>query len=453
MPKQNSTKRKSNGIFILSFYLFLFLYLGFVFHTSKNGWIFGKYSSLYFAFLVVLPFLYAVFLQLIKLFFHIKTLHIGKKGAFLPTSVKLLFIFLVAGAFFMSTEFLLRRYGLHPTTQASLPKEDFHPFLQLPNSQKDNELKPQLHINSEGFRGDEIEKTKPEKAYRIFLLGGSTVLNEFTPYEENSGRILEKLLQNQYPDKKIEVFNAGVKYYNSEHTIIQYLFKIKDLSPDLLIVWQGANDMAASCVDMGNDTYGQYSDDYSHKFGPLITVYNYFYSSPRLLNSLTIDYLNFTIANTLYSDFKKNGNTSNSSVKPPGKPIDMNFQSINPYERNLKSLIKIAKEDNVQLILGNQPYLYNYELDKKLSWDLEWVCRTKDTYPNLVSLINGIHQFNDATKEIANEENTPFIDIDEKIPKTNEYFSDDFHFYPAKSNRIVANALFEYIINNNLINY
>lgn len=451
MQKRNNTKRKPNGILILSFYLFLFFYLGFVFHNSKNGLIFGKYSVPYFAFLVVLPFVYFVLLRLIRLFFCITTLHIQKRKVFLSTSVKLLFVFLVAGAFFMSTEFLLRKYHLHPTTQPSLPKEDFHPFLQLKNSQQDNALRPQLHINSLGFRGEEIGKEKSPDTYRIFILGGSTVYNEYTPYEENTARVLEKQLQVRYPDKKIEVMNAGVRYYNSEHSIIQYLFKIKDYNPDLIIVWQGANDMAASCTDMGNDTYGQYSDDYSHKFGPLITVFNYFYSPKPMFNLATVDYLAYIAQNTLYSDFRKSSNSPDTSTKPPGKPINMSFQSITAYKRNLLSLIKILREDNVKLILGNQPFLYNKTLDKSHSWDLEWVCRTNTTYPNISSLIDGMRKINQTTKDVASQEDIQFVDIEEKIPKTLEYFSDDFHFYPAISNKIVADALFQNIISNSYI--
>lgn len=350
-----------------------------------------------------------------------------------------------------SSEYYLRKHNIRPLERQTLPKEVFHPFLQLQNSQKDNEIRPQLHINSEGFRGEEIEQTKPANSYRIFIMGGSTVLNEFTPYEENSARILEKLLQNYYPGKKIEVFNAGTRYYNSEHSIIQYLFKIKDFDPDLLIIWQGANDMAASCADIGNDTYGKYKSDYSHKFGPLLTVFDYFYSLPRPINLLTFDYLKFIYRKTFFSDFRKKEINKNMAAKPPGKAIDRTFKSIDSYKRNVMSLIKITKEDGIPLILGNQPYLYNDKFDKKHSWDLEWVCRTEKNYPTISSLIKGIREFNDATKEIAHNENVPFVDLEGKIPKNEEFFSDDFHFYPAKSNSIVANTLFEYITKNNII--
>lgn len=451
MPKQNDKRKKPANSSILFFYIFVFLYLGLVFHTSSNGRIFGKYSLSYFILLITFPLLFWFLTKMLTVFFQISKIHVGNKKFTLLINQKLLLLSTLLGLSFFVTESYFRKYDIRPTTRQTLPKEDFHPFLQLQNSQKDNKIRPQLHINKEGFRGEEIEGEKSENTYRIFFLGGSTVLNEHTPYEENSSRILEKLLQSYYPAKKIEVFNAGVRYYNSEHSIIQYLFKIKDFSPDLLVVWQGANDMAVSCADVGNDTYGQYKNDYSHKFGPLITVFNYFYSSPRAINLLTFDYLNFIIGNTFYSDFKTQGKRSDAPPKPPGRPVGMTFQSINAYKRNLRSLIKIAGEDGVRLILGNQPYLYNDKLDNNHSWDLEWVCRSENTYPNISSLTKGIRQFNDATREIANSENVPFVDIEAKLPKSEEYFSDDFHFYSAKSNSIVANTLFEYIVKNSLI--
>ncbi len=451
MQKQNKKSGRFNGSNILFFYIFIFIYLGLIFHTSHNGTIFAKYSLSYFILLVAFPLFFLIFKLILAFFFRISQIHIGKHclNFGINQKVALLIIALLISLFI--SESYLRNHNIRLSTQQTLPKEDFHPFLQLQNTKKDNETRPQLHIDDEGFRGEEIKITKPTNTYRIFILGGSTVLNEFTPYEENSSRLLEKRLQLYFPDKKIEVLNAEVRYYNSEHSIIQYLFKIKDFHPNLLIVWQGANDMAASCADIGNDTFGKYKSDYSHKFGPLITVFNYFYSPQKTINLLTLDFLKFIISNILYSDFKNYGKNARSLSKPPGKPIDMTFKSIDSYKRNLMSLIKITREDGVKLILGNQPYLYNAKLDKSHSWDLEWVCRTKNTYPNISSLIKGIRQFNEATKEIAHNENVPYVDIEEKIPKSEEYFSDDFHFYPAKSNKIVADTLFEYIINNNII--
>jgi len=161
-----------------------------------------------------------------------------------------------------------------------------------------------LHVNSLGFRGEEIQQTKPKNTFRLAVLGGSTVLNQEVSYEKNAVRLLEEKLQKYYPDKKIEVINAGKDGYNSEHSLIQYMFKIKDLDPDLIIMWHGANDMGESC-STGDITYGDYKSDYSHQFGPLAhIVFNYFRPQPLIqIKLVSVDFLFRALNDNLYSDF------------------------------------------------------------------------------------------------------------------------------------------------------
>ncbi|MFQ5506855.1 MAG: hypothetical protein ACE5F1_18950, partial [Planctomycetota bacterium] len=68
-----------------------------------------------------------------------------------------------------------------------------HPFLQNQN------LPGRLHVNSHGFRGEEIQKEKPDGAFRIFVMGGSTVFCERVPFEKSHVRLLEKKLRGKHP--------------------------------------------------------------------------------------------------------------------------------------------------------------------------------------------------------------------------------------------------------------
>jgi len=90
--------------------------------------------------------------------------------------------------------------------------------------------------NSYGLRGGEFPQEKEKGEFRIACLGGSTTQDDY-PF------MLEKALQQMYPARKIRVINGGVGTYTSAETLIAYLFKISYLHPDLIIDYEGVNDI------------------------------------------------------------------------------------------------------------------------------------------------------------------------------------------------------------------
>ena len=97
-------------------------------------------------------------------------------------------------------------------------------------------------MNSEGFRGPEFSKDKPDNTYRIIAVGGSTTFGSGVTNENTWPKILEKKLQNLSESKKIEVINSGIPGMNSfsESKLIKQ--KLIHYKPDLIIVYDGNND-------------------------------------------------------------------------------------------------------------------------------------------------------------------------------------------------------------------
>ncbi|NQT94471.1 MAG: hypothetical protein HQ559_17070, partial [Lentisphaerae bacterium] len=103
--------------------------------------------------------------------------------------------------------------------------------------------------NSLGFRGPEIAVPKPAGVYRIVVLGGSTV---YTAFVADDARTFPAQLQEQLRGKHgfhaVEVINAGVPGYNSWESLINLVFRVLDLDPDLLLVYHGTNEVHARLV-------------------------------------------------------------------------------------------------------------------------------------------------------------------------------------------------------------
>jgi uncharacterized protein YjbI with pentapeptide repeats len=99
-----------------------------------------------------------------------------------------------------------------------------------------------ISINSEGFRGAEFSPIKPNNTYRIVMIGGSTTFgmgvfdNETVPFQ------LEQKFQSETSEFNVEVINAGIGGSWSKLEVDLIKNRIIDYDPNLLIVYDGAND-------------------------------------------------------------------------------------------------------------------------------------------------------------------------------------------------------------------
>ncbi len=110
-------------------------------------------------------------------------------------------------------------------------------------SEKDREFPGLYSINSEGFRGPEFMKNKPDNTYRIIAVGDSTTFGTGVTYENTWPIILEKKLQNISKSKNIEVINAGSGIAMSLKQSKLIKEKLVGYKPDLIIVFGGQSDM------------------------------------------------------------------------------------------------------------------------------------------------------------------------------------------------------------------
>ncbi len=320
--------------------------------------------------------------------------------------------------------------------------QSFHPFLQSVPVKGDHEF----HINSAGFRGREIQKEKSPGIYRIFIMGGSAAFGINVSYEKSLSAILEEKLQVRYPERKIEVINAAVPWYSTEHSLISYLFDVKDYQPDMIIMWHGINDLYRS-FSPKRFAFGQYKSDYSHFYGPVSRMtFQHFKAEPIIsIYLLSMVYLIRIFYRIISAD---------KAAVYMMRPTDIkDFPSLNSFSRNLVSFINSTHADHVQLILGTQPVIYREDLTKQ-ELDSLWVyftmCETNGRFPNLKSMIYGMNQFNQTTKEIAAEHQIPLIDLEAKIPKTGEFMWDDCH-YTKKGNLLVAQEIYDFLTKGNYL--
>ena len=115
------------------------------------------------------------------------------------------------------------------------------------------------NLNSLGFRGPEFSEIKPPNTYRIFMVGGSTMIGSGGSSDDTTiPGILQKMFDSDNSNlKKIEVINAGSSGANhiTEYNLINQ--KLVTFSPDLVIVYDGWNSLRMDYPVEGMAMYWQ----------------------------------------------------------------------------------------------------------------------------------------------------------------------------------------------------
>ena len=101
-----------------------------------------------------------------------------------------------------------------------------------------------ININSFGFRGDEFAKIKPDKTYRIFVVGASPVFGYGATSDETTiSGYMGKFLDGKDFGFDIEVINSGLQAADSNKELKLVERKLITFSPDLIIIYDGWDDL------------------------------------------------------------------------------------------------------------------------------------------------------------------------------------------------------------------
>lgn len=124
---------------------------------------------------------------------------------------------------------------------------------ELDFSYPPNQHYKRINVNEYGFRGPEISKEKPDHIIRIFVIGGSTVFGSGSTSDNTT---IPGYLQNRFDNVdlpyKIEVINAGQEGSYSAVEINLVKDKLLEFEPDLLLVYDGVNDISRHLSSSSN---------------------------------------------------------------------------------------------------------------------------------------------------------------------------------------------------------
>jgi lysophospholipase L1-like esterase len=123
-----------------------------------------------------------------------------------------------------------------------------------------NQYKFTMNINSDGFRGNEIEPNND--TYRIFFTGGSTAFGFGSTSDKTTiPGLLQEYFDHELGYLNVEIINAGINGADSYREILLIKEKLIEYDPDLIISYTGVNDSGGYyreiILDETNGNYAQ----------------------------------------------------------------------------------------------------------------------------------------------------------------------------------------------------
>ena len=268
--------------------------------------------------------------------------------------------------------------------------------------------------NSLGYRNDEFPLKKPDGVFRIVALGGSSTYD--VSIEDNQKTFtaqLEKLLNGEYGYHNVQVINAGVPGYNSWETLGNLEFRVLDLDPDLVIIYDGVNDVHARLVvpsayqsdDLGRRQAWQVPRVALWERSALLRILS---RTMNITRQVSVD--DFASAPT-YVSWPFESRLAELDLDP------VEVLKKNPpiyFRRNLENMIAIAKEHDVQILFSTwaySPYLHDYASEGYYQ--------------------QGFRENNDVVKEVAASHDIPMFDFAAVMPQDAKDWADGRHVNEA----------------------
>lgn len=268
-------------------------------------------------------------------------------------------------------------------------RQEYHPYLQImPNDDK------------------RLDKKAPN-AITVFCVGGST-----TELPDSKGRDwpsrVETILRTTYGIHNVEVYNFGRQWYTSLHTLINFETNLRKHKPSVILIMQSINDVLQN-ADFSYFSHGVFRDDYGHFYGPV----------NRIIDRRSLwRYLRDVVSGLWYATPRKMLTTDR-------------FPGLETYERNISTIIELAKHDSTEVVLMTEPYLIKKEMSKEevSSIGMTKVEAINDTMVwSSETILNGMEQYNKALEGLAHQNDLLLIDLEKEVPKSLTYFRDEVHY-------------------------
>jgi lysophospholipase L1-like esterase len=272
--------------------------------------------------------------------------------------------------------------------QDGVPQYIAHPFLVVTR----NPLMP--HVNRLGFTDHEWTREKPPGTLRIACLGASTT-------EDGYPALVAERLAQMEGLPPVEVMNFGVSGWLSNQSLINYALNVQHFAPDIVVVHHGANDHRVR-------GYPDFRTDYAHAIRSLPEL------RPPFDALLVARLRSYAAARMLADKLRKRppgGDLEKATRLPRSAWAGFSTEELRVFQSNIGSIVRLARAGGARSLVVTQPY-----------------SRTRGFAPSWTVHMG---QINQASRELAQQEQVDLVDLEVAMAGDESIFTDPIHLTQA----------------------
>jgi lysophospholipase L1-like esterase len=285
--------------------------------------------------------------------------------------------------------------------------------------------------NSRGLRGEDFPLVKPPGTIRVVCLGASTTEglvydNETYPY------YLQQELRQRYPDKNIEVINAGHHAYRARDNLALLEQEILPLRPDIIIWYEAANDL--------NFT----------EFSPSLQAEPCWHDGTCWLSGKPWGYKELYLNSAL---FRVPADRFWNNAVPPPMPHSFDESGVRSgapqYADTLRRMAGAARAANTTLVFASFVTVAHEGLQVDYGENPSLFDQVYRTYYPLTpgEVGRAYAHYNNQSRQVAAEYNLSYYDLAGEFPKDPQYFPLDYIHFSPEGNRLFARLLVQHLAN------
>lgn len=315
---------------------------------------------------------------------------------------------------------------------------DYFPSIYYPHRRLRYGLVPMdyygwFKINSLGFRGREFTEAKPPGVFRIICLGGSTTfdigsLRLNKPWPE----VLEDTLREKLGTTEIEVLNFGIGGATSLDSLIDLQMRALTFSPDMVIVYQGHNDLVYSIPSSSpappSPLY-PLEDRPRSSFVRWLTNHSLLYAKTQGQINERVDSILGTVKKIVTL-----GAADEGIIADREQAMERGF---NDFQANIRSIAAIARANGIQLVLPKVlvPFPGSGPGDAACTQ----CAQLSDSYGGVsVEKLRTMFGRYNAALETAGGDGVLFVSTDGFVPSADGFYNDPVHFGPEGSRQMAT---------------
>jgi len=242
---------------------------------------------------------------------------------------------------------------------------------------KTNPAQPDVRFDQHGFIAtDTVELQKPDAALRVFVVGGSTAIGAgqnqryhaahsypdgIYSYPDSIAGRLRGFLEQELPDRKIEVVTAATYRRRFHQSVMFYLESLSRFSPDYVVNIDGQNDVPSFASGT------PFADVERQMLPAQIDLLN----EPSWLNRCNTYY----VLSKAWDKFQVQRSSAAATPQSGSPPSVSSYQGRRDrYVRHAQRFLQIVdhylavlKSDQTQCVFVLQPLLYRQSIGSKLT--------------------------------------------------------------------------------------